>query len=280
MLLVGRPGGVPPRSPGRVVAALALAMLAVAGETAGPSPPMTAAQAPSATQAARRLNWEVVRSGPHDSQAFIQGLVWHEGGFFESTGRHGQSTLRRVEWPSGRVLRRVDLPADVFGEGLARVGNRLIQLTWQSGRAFVYDLGTLRLLREFRYEGEGWGLAYDGASLIQSDGTNVLTYRDPESFTLKRRLAVTWNGQPLQNLNELEFIEGAVWANVWYTDFIVQISPESGQVTSYLDLTGLRGPDSGRHPDAVLNGIAYDPTTRRLFVTGKLWPAIFEIRVR
>ena len=139
---------------------------------------------------------------------------------------------------------------------------------------------TLRLLREFRYEGEGWGLAYDGASLIQSDGTNVLTYRDPESFTLKRRLAVTWNGQPLQNLNELEFIEGAVWANVWYTDFIVQISPESGQVTSYLDLTGLRGPDSGRHPDAVLNGIAYDPTTRRLFVTGKLWPAIFEIRVR
>ena len=178
------------------------------------------------------------------------------------------------------MIRRVDLPADVFGEGLARVGNRLIQLTWQSGRAFVYDLGTLRLLREFRYEGEGWGLAYDGASLIQSDGTNVLTYRDPESFTLKRRLAVTWNGQPLQNLNELEFIEGAVWANVWYTDFIVQISPESGQVTSYLDLTGLRGSDSGRHPDAVLNGIAYDSTTRRLFVTGKLWPAIFEIRVR
>jgi glutamine cyclotransferase len=206
--------------------------------------------------------------------------VWHDGGFFESTGLLGESTLRRVEWPTGRVLRRVDLPPDVFGEGLARVGNRLVQLTWQSGRGFVYDLATLRLIREFRYEGEGWGLAYDGASLILSDGTNVLTYLDPERFTPTRRLAVTWNGRPLHRLNELEFIEGAVWANVWYTDFIVQIDPESGRVTSFLDLTGLRGHDARREPDAVLNGIAYDPATRRLFVGGKLWPMIFEIRVR
>jgi glutamine cyclotransferase len=174
----------------------------------------------------------------------------------------------------------VDLPGDVFGEGLARVGNRLVQLSWKSGRGFVYDLGSFRLLREVRYEGEGWGLAYDGTSLIQSDGSNVLTYRDPETFAPRRQLAVTWDGQPVRNLNELEFIDGAVWANVWYTDFIVQISPESGQVISYLDLAGLRGADSGRHPDAVLNGIAYDPATRRLFVTGKLWPAIFELRVR
>jgi glutamine cyclotransferase len=206
--------------------------------------------------------------------------VWHDGGFFESTGLLGESTLRRVEWPTGRVLRRVDLPPDVFGEGLARVGNRLVQLTWQSGRGFVYDLATLRLIREFRYEGEGWGLAYDGASLILSDGTNVLTYLDPERFAPTRRLAVTWNGRPLHRLNELEFIEGAVWANVWYTDFIVQIDPESGRVTSFLDLTGLRGRDARREPDAVLNGIAYDPATRRLFVGGKLWPMIFEIRVR
>jgi glutamine cyclotransferase len=206
--------------------------------------------------------------------------VWHDGGFFESTGLLGESTLRRVEWPTGRVLQRVDLPPEVFGEGLARVGDRLVQLTWRSGRGFVYDLATLRLIREFRYEGEGWGLAYDGASLILSDGTNVLTYLDPERFAPTRKLAVTWNGRPVHRLNELEFIEGAVWANVWYTDFIVQIDPESGRVTSFLDLTGLRGREARREPDAVLNGIAYDPATRRLFVGGKLWPMIFEIRVR
>jgi glutamine cyclotransferase len=260
-----------------VLAALVLAVIGVAAETAGPAP---AAPLPATVGAARQLQWEVVRSGPHDPQAFVQGLVWHDGGFFESTGLLGRSTLRRVEWPTGRVVRRVDLPGDVFGEGLARVGDRLIQLSWKSGRGFVYELGSFRLLREVRYEGEGWGLAYDGTSLIQSDGSNVLTYRDAETFAPRRRLAVTWDGQPLQHLNELEFIDGAVWANVWYTDFIVQISPESGQVVSYLDLAGLRGPDSGKNPDAVLNGIAYDPATRRLFVTGKLWPAIFEIRVR
>lgn len=275
--LTSRLGHVRPPSSRRVMATLALAVLGVAGETAGPAP---AAQTPSVVGAARQLQWEVVRSGPHDPEAFVQGLVWHDGGFFESTGLLGRSSLRRVEWPTGRVVRRVNLPGDVFGEGLARVGDRLIQLSWKSGRGFVYDLSSFRLLREVRYEGEGWGLAYDGTSLVQSDGTNVLTYRDTETFAPRRRLSVTWNGQPLQHLNELEFIDGAVWANVWYTDFIVQISPESGQVISYLDLAGLRGPDAGRNADAVLNGIAYDPATRRLFVTGKLWPAIFEIRVR
>ena len=206
--------------------------------------------------------------------------MWYDGGFFESTGLLGQSTLRRVEWPTGRVLRRVDLPPDVFGEGLARVDDRLVQLTWRSGRGFVYDLATLRLLREFRYEGEGWGLAYDGASLILSDGTDVLTYLDPERFTPTRKLAVTWDGQPLHRLNELEFIEGVVWANVWHTDVVVQIDPASGRVTSFLDLTGLRPSSVRRQQEAVLNGIAYDPATRRLFVGGKLWPLIFEIRVR
>jgi glutamine cyclotransferase len=255
---------------------LLLAALTLAGEGVVPNPATSA----SPSTDARKLRWEVVRSSPHDSRAFLQGLVWHDGGFFESTGLLGESTLRRVEWPTGRVLQRVDLPPEVFGEGLARVGDRLVQLTWRSGRGFVYDLATLRLIREFRYEGEGWGLAYDGASLILSDGTNVLTYLDPERFAPTRKLAVTWNGRPVHRLNELEFIEGAVWANVWYTDFIVQIDPESGRVTSFLDLTGLRGREARREPDAVLNGIAYDPATRRLFVGGKLWPMIFEIRVR
>jgi glutamine cyclotransferase len=230
--------------------------------------------------AAPQVRWDVVASHPHDPNAYLQGLVWHDGGFFESTGLLRRSTLRRVEWPSGRVVRRVDLPPDVFGEGLARVGNRLVQLTWQSGRAFVYDLKTLRLLEELRYEGEGWGLTFDGASLIQSDGTDVLTYRDPRRFAPIRRLAVTWNGRPLHRLNELEFIDGEVWANVWYTDFIVRIDPASGRVSSYLDLTGLLPRGQRRQEDAVLNGIAYDPATRRIFVGGKLWPSLFEIRVR
>lgn len=266
----------PPNRAG-VVAAILLAALALAGEAASPAPPGSTSQS---TDTARQLRWEVVRSSPHDTGAFLQGLVWHDGGFFESTGGLGQSTLRRVEWPTGRVLRRVDLPPDVFGEGLARVGDRLIQLTWRSGRGFVYDLATLRLRREFRYEGEGWGLAYDGASLILSDGTDVLTYLDPERFRPTRKLAVTWDGRPLHRLNELEFVEGAVWANVWHTDLVVQIDPESGRVRSFLDLTGLRPSSALRQQEAVLNGIAYDPATRRLFVGGKLWPLIFEIRVR
>ena len=260
---------------GLLVAGAMLVAVVPAAKAAGPAAP---APLGSSTEIARQLRWEVVRSTPHDPDAFLQGLVWYDGGFFESTGRYGRSTIRRVEWPSGRVLRRVDLPPDVFGEGLARVGNRLIQLTWRSGRAFVYDVPSLRLLWEFRYKGEGWGLTYDGTSLILSDGTNVLTYLEPERFTPTRKLAVTWNGQPLQRLNELEYIDGMVWANVWYTDFVVQINPESGRVTSYLDLSGLWRSES-RSEEAVLNGIAHDPATGRLWASGKLWPLLFEIRV-
>jgi glutaminyl-peptide cyclotransferase len=259
-----------------MVGGVLLVAVLPAARAAGPAPP---APAGSSTKVAHELRWEVVRSTPHDPDAFLQGLVWYDGGFFESTGRYGRSTIRRVEWPSGRVLRRVDLPPDVFGEGLARVGNRLIQLTWRSGRAFVYDVPSLRILWEFRYKGEGWGLAYDGTSLILSDGTDVLTYLEPAHFTPTRKVVVTWNGQPLQRLNELEYIDGMVWANVWYTDFVVQINPESGRVASYLDLSGLWRSES-RPQEAVLNGIAHDPATGRLWVGGKLWPMLFEIRVR
>lgn len=254
-------------------AAMALLLVTTAAGPAGPAPP-------GAATPARQAVWEVVNSGPHDPDAFIQGLVWYEGGLFESTGLVGRSTLRRVEWPSGRVARRVDLPRDVFAEGLARVGDRLVQLTWRSERGFVYDLASFRLLREFRYSGEGWGLTFDGTSLVLSDGSDVLTYLDPRQFTPTRRLSVTWNGRPVPRLNELEFVDGEIWANVWYTDVIVRIDPASGRVSSFLDLTGL-APDAVRSKDgAVLNGIAYDPATRRVFVTGKLWPRIFELRVR
>jgi glutaminyl-peptide cyclotransferase len=262
--------------PGLFVVAALLVTWATAQSVTPALPGSTSPAAPPAHQ----VPWEVVRSSPHDPDAFVQGLVWHDDGFYESTGLLGRSTLRRVEWPSGRVVRQVPLPPDVFGEGLARVGSRLVQLTWRSGRGFVYDLATFRLLREFRYEGEGWGLTHDGKSLILSDGSDVLTYLDPQRLVSTRRLAVTWNGRPVHRLNELEFVDGEVWANVWYTDFIVRIDPASGRVSSYLDMSGLLPADRRREDGAVLNGIAYDPATRRVFVTGKLWPLVFEIRVR
>ncbi len=230
--------------------------------------------------AAKKVEYEIVNSYPHDPKAFLQGLVWYDGGFYESTGQYGLSTLRRVEFPSGKVLKSKRLAPDFFGEGLALVGNRLFQLTWQEQKAFVYDKDTFDVVQEFRYEVEGWGLAYDGKQLILSDGSNYLTFFDPQNFKSVRRLPVTMNGRPVQNLNELEFIEGEIWSNIWHEDLIVRIDPESGRVTSYLDLKGILSADQRRDPEAVLNGIAYDPQTKRIFISGKLWPKIFEIRLK
>ncbi|HKQ77995.1 MAG TPA: glutaminyl-peptide cyclotransferase [Blastocatellia bacterium] len=228
---------------------------------------------------ARDVRYEVVNSFPHDPDAFLQGLVWHNG-FFESTGQFGRSSLRRVEYPTGKVLQRVNLDEQYFGEGLAMVDNRLIQLTWQSHRGFVYERDSFKLLREFEYDTEGWGLTYDGKSLILSDGTDVLTFINPDSFKPTRKLSVKLNGTALLDLNELEYIDGEIWANVWHSDRIVRIDPASGQVKSYLNLAGIL-PDSERSdPEAVLNGIAYDAEHKRIFVSGKLWPRIFEIRLK
>ena len=235
------------------------------------------AQAPGV---APQLRYKVVASYPHDPTAYLQGLVWHDGVFYESTGLHGQSTLRRVRFQSGRVTKSVSLPADVFGEGLSLVGNELIQLTWQSHRGFVYDRETFRLLREFTYDTEGWGLTYDDSNLIMSDGSSTLTYLDPRSFERVRRLTVTWDGRPVFNLNELEFIEGEIWAYVWQTDFIVRIDPSTGQVNSFLDLKGILSGDVPRGSDDVLNGIAYDAQTGRIFVSGKRWPRVFQIKIK
>jgi glutamine cyclotransferase len=221
----------------------------------------------------------VVNSYPHDRAAFLQGLVWHDGGFYESTGLAGHSTLRRVKFPSGQVTKSISLSPELFGEGLAMVGDELIQLTWQSHRGFVYDRESFALMREFSYETEGWGLTYDGTNLILSDGSDGLTYLDPRTFQPLRRLPVTWDGNPQFNLNELEFIEGEIWANVWNTDFIVRIDPSSGRVTSCLDLKGILAPETPRDSDDVLNGIAYDPVNKRIFVGGKRWPRLFEIKL-
>jgi glutamine cyclotransferase len=226
-----------------------------------------------------RAAYKVVASYPHDPAAFLQGLVWHDGGFYESTGLYGRSSLRRVAFPSGAVVQQRPLADEHFGEGLARVGERLVQLTWRAGLGFVYDRMSLELLETFSYPTEGWGLTFDGESLIMSDGSHVLTFLDPHTYQPLRTLSVTASGQPVPYLNELEWIEGEIWANVWLADLIVRIDPATGQVTSVLDLAGLYPSDQRSSPDAVLNGIAYDPQQRRTFVGGKLWPLLFEIRV-
>jgi glutamine cyclotransferase len=229
---------------------------------------------------ARKIAYEVVNSYPHDRTSFTQGLLWHEGDLYESTGQYGQSKLRRLEFPSGKVLRETKLSPELFGEGLALVGNRLIQLTWLSHRGFVYDLSSFGPLREFSFDTEGWGLTYDGTKLILSDGSSDLFYIDPETFKSAGKLSVKMNGLPIRQLNELEFIDGEIWANVWQTDLILRIDPSTGLVTSFLDLKGILAPSDKTNEDAVLNGIAYDAERKRIFVTGKLWPRIFEIKLK
>jgi glutaminyl-peptide cyclotransferase len=224
--------------------------------------------------------YEVVASYPHDRRAFLQGLLWYDGGFYESTGLFGESSLRLVAFPSGDVVQQVDVPKEYFGEGLALVGDRLIQLTWRSHTAFVYDRASFGLLGQFPYATEGWGLTYDGTSLILSDGSDQLFFFDPDTYQQTGTLAVTLDGRPLRMLNELEWIKGEVWANVWQTDMIVRIDPVSGRVVGVLDMTGLL--PASEHPDRddVLNGIAYDAGADRIFVSGKRWPLLFEIRLR
>lgn len=229
---------------------------------------------------AEQVSYEVVASYPHDPKAFLQGLIFHDGGFYESTGQFGQSSLRRVEFPSGKVLKKVDLAEEYFGEGLAMVQDRLVQLTWQTHRGFVYERDTFRKISEFTYQNEGWGLCYDGDKLIMSDGSDTLTYMDATRLEPVKKLRVTLNGRAIDKLNELEFIEGEIWANVWYTDLILRIDPATGRVSSFLNLRDLLKPDMRTGNEDVLNGIAYDAAQKRIFISGKLWPKIFEIKLK
>lgn len=240
-----------------------------------PSTP-AAAQQPAL---ARAVTFRVVKTYPHDAAAFTQGLLWHDGHLIEGTGREGHSELRRVALSTGGVLQKRTLPEDVFGEGVALAGDRLIQISWQNNRAFVWHEKTFAKIGEWNYDGEGWGLTFDGQNLIMSDGSDELFFRDPKTFAITKTVPVTFNGQPLKNINELEWIEGQIWANVWQTDFIVRIDPQTGTVVSYLDCTGLLNTTSRGGREDVLNGIAYDSQTGRIFITGKWWPKLFEIAV-
>ncbi len=225
--------------------------------------------------------FKLIASYPHDPAAFTQGLVFADGEFYESTGLNGESSLRRVEIATGKVLQQIKVPAEYFAEGLALVGNELLQLTWQHQRGFVYDRKTFAQKRTFSYPNEGWGIAYDAAGgLVMSDGSDTLTFLDPKTFTPSKTLRVRDAGQAIGQLNELEWIDGEIWANVWMTDRVARISPNTGEVKAWLDLSKLWPREQRQPPADVLNGIAYDRATRRIYVTGKKWPRVYQIALQ
>lgn len=222
---------------------------------------------------------QVVNDYPHDADAYSQGLIFVDGTLYEGTGKYGQSTLRRVDLKTGNVLQKISLDNRLFGEGITAWDDTIVQLTWKANVGMVYDRKTFALRQRFRYSGEGWGITHDGRNLIISDGTSTLRFLDPKTFQVVRRLSVRSGASRIRHLNELEFVQGEILANVWYKDYLVRISPTSGEVTGYIDLSGL-WPQSQRHDkEAVLNGIAYDEVGKRLFVTGKNWPRLYEIRL-
>jgi glutaminyl-peptide cyclotransferase len=223
--------------------------------------------------------YQVIHAYPHDPGAFTQGLEYRAGYLYEGTGLNGRSSLRKEKLETGEVLQEIDLDRQYFGEGITVYNQQIVELTWQSQTGFVYDQSSFRKLRTFNYPGEGWGLANDGQQIYMSDGTAEIRIWDPVTLQEKRRITVRDHGQPILNLNELEMVRGEIYANIWQTDRIARISPADGQVLGWIDLTGILSPSEHTDPGAVLNGIAYDVLGNRLFVTGKLWPKLFEIKL-
>jgi len=280
-----------------------LAALASAGcsgtSTTGVNNAASSNNAKAASTPLPVYSYEVVKSYPHDGKAFTQGLFFHNGVLFESTGQDGESTIRRVELDTGKVLQKWDLPREEFGEGSAIFNDQIYMITWRDGTARVFDPKDLKLIREFSYQGEGWGITTDGASLVMSDGTHILTFLDPATFKSQKKMPVLANGKPLFLLNELEFVKGEIWANIWHSEeaetsttqgrfqniskpnYIARIDPKSGNVIGWIDLAGI-SPEDQTGPDKrenTLNGIAYDAVNDRLFVTGKLWKKLYEIKI-
>lgn len=245
--------------------------------TIGFLPPQRRGAAPAAAPAL--YGYEVVRSYPHDRAAFTQGLIVRDGVFYEGTGLFGRSTLRKVKIDTGEVLQSRAITAEQFGEGITEWKGSIVQLTWQSQVGFVYDMKTLERTKTWTYTGEGWGLTHDGTRLIMSDGSPALRFIDPATFKEISRVTVRDASGPVERLNELEYVKGEVFANIWQTDRIARIDPKDGRVTGWIDLSGLLSPAERGTSDAVLNGIAYDAAADRLFVTGKLWPRVFEIKL-
>ena len=228
-----------------------------------------------------KLSFKIVKTYPHDPQAFTQGLVYKDGYLYEGTGQYGSSNLRKVDIKTGAVVQVKPLSREYFGEGITILGSRIYQLTWHAAMAFVYDLASFELLDTLRYPVavEGWGLTTDGRDLIMGDGSSELFYLDPDTFALKKRLRVTLNDSVVYNINELEYIDGVIFANVWQANYIIRIDPKTGRVTGIVDLRQIAPVKYRGHTDYVLNGIAYDPASKHLFVTGKMWPEIFEIEL-
>jgi len=243
--------------------------------------------------------YEIVNTFKHDSKAFTQGLIFHNGFLYESTGQEGESTLRKVELESGKVLQKFKLDDEIFAEGMTVLNDKIYQISWRDQTAFVYDVNGLKPLKELKYVGEGWGLTNDGKNLIMSDGTHLLKILDPETFKIVRALPVLQeDGKPLYLLNELEFVKGEIWANLWHSEqkqtdttqgsmpnigkpnYIARINPESGKVVGWIDLADISPEDAGKDSENTLNGIAYDAGGDRIFVTGKNWKRLFEIKVK
>lgn len=261
---------------------VALAMLAGAAPIVSVPPAPTPPQAPGPVvlpapaappvEAAR-----VIATYPHDTGAFTQGLFFSDGRLFESTGQQGESAIREVDLATGKVKREAKLPPEYFGEGSTGWGKTIVSLTWKHGKGFRWDRDSFRKLGEFSYPGEGWGLTQDGNSLILSDGSNELRFLDPKSFAERRRIRVTWRGRPVRQLNELEYVHGEILANVWHSDLIARIDPETGVIKGVIDLRAVIASVDVRDSEAVLNGIAWDDKTGKLYITGKRWPKLFEI---
>jgi glutaminyl-peptide cyclotransferase len=248
------------------------------------------AKSPTTTKSNSKLpvySYEIVNTFNHDPKAFTQGLVFRDGFLYESTGQRGESTLRKVELKTGKVLEKRDLANEFFGEGMTILGDTIYQITWQSGIAFSYNLSDFKLLRQFRYSGEGWGLTNDGTNLLMSDGTHVIRIVDPETFkTIKTIVVLDENGKPLFKINELEYIKGEIWANVWHSEdigkpnHIARIDPATGKLLGWINLDGISPDDTKRDDENTLNGIAYDADADRIFVTGKNWKKLFEIKLK
>lgn len=228
---------------------------------------------------AAETRWKLVRSYPHDPTAFTEGLFFHDGALYESTGLEGQSEIRKVRLKDGAVLERRAIDPRYFGEGIVNWKDRLVSLTWRHQQGFIWKLADFSPVSSFRYPGEGWGLTQDGRSIIMSDGSAELRFLDPETLGEERRITVRWRGEPVERLNELEYVKGEIWANIWLDSRIARIDPASGVVIDWVDISPLVKADGGDGSDAVANGIAYDAQRDRLFVTGKNWTKLFEIRV-